>query len=96
MSTEIVSGRVDADVKRRADAYIKKEGLTPGEVIRIVWNTIATTGQVPQESEGEGDRQKEALLDLVALRGSLRKREELASLSDIDIRKMSALGGDVL
>lgn len=54
MATKVVSGRVDEDVKRRADAYIKKEGLTPADVIKIVWDTIAETGEIPQKTSRNG------------------------------------------
>ena len=48
MATAVVSGRVDERVRQRADAYIKAAGLTPADVIRVVWENIARTGEVPE------------------------------------------------
>ena len=53
MSTSVVSGRVDEKVRQRADAYIRAAGSTPAEVIKVVWENIARTGEVPEE-EPEG------------------------------------------
>ncbi|WP_102337574.1 type II toxin-antitoxin system RelB/DinJ family antitoxin [Collinsella provencensis] len=50
MSTAIVSGRVDSDVKDRAGAYILAAGLTVGEVINDLWTYIAQTKSVPRFS----------------------------------------------
>lgn len=47
MATEVVSGRVDEKVRQRADAYIRAAGSTPAEVIKVVWENIARTGEVP-------------------------------------------------
>lgn len=46
-ATEVVSGRVDEKVRQRADAYIRAAGSTPAEVIKVVWENIARTGEVP-------------------------------------------------
>ena len=47
MATAIVSGRVDTAIKERAGAYIRAAGLTVGDVINIVWKSIASTGSLP-------------------------------------------------
>lgn len=49
MATAIVSGRIDVRTRDRAGAFIRRAGTTPGEVIRIVWENIAATGQIPEE-----------------------------------------------
>ena len=53
MATAVVSGRVDEKVRQRADAYIRAAGSTPAEVIKVVWENIARTGEVPEEVPAE-------------------------------------------
>lgn len=55
MPTAVVSGRVDARVKHRADAVIRNAGKTVGSVINAVWETIAATGELPP-SVLDGDK----------------------------------------
>ena len=45
MSTVVVSGRVDEDVKLRADAIIRAAGSTVNGVINDVWQTIRPSGK---------------------------------------------------
>lgn len=47
METAVVSGRVDAQVRDRVATVLKLAGLTPGDIIRDVWESIAATGKVP-------------------------------------------------
>lgn len=47
MPTAVVSGRVDEDLKRKADVIIRAAGTTVGNVINDVWRTIAETGDLP-------------------------------------------------
>jgi len=47
MPTVVISGRVEEDVKLRADAIIRAAGSTVNGVINDVWQTIVSTGQVP-------------------------------------------------
>lgn len=47
MPTVVISGRVDEDVKVRADAVIRAAGSSVARVISDVWQTIAETGEVP-------------------------------------------------
>ncbi len=47
MPTVVISGRVDEDVKLRADAIIRAAGSTVNNVINDVWQTIVSTGQLP-------------------------------------------------
>ena len=54
MASVVVSGRVDEEVKRRADAYIRAAGSNPAKVINDVWVRIAYTGEVPQEDSRLG------------------------------------------
>lgn len=59
MSTVVVSGRVDEDVKIRADAIIRSEGSSVARVISDVWQTIVDTGQLPESpvrANREADR----------------------------------------
>lgn len=48
MPSVLVAGRVDSECKQKAELYIKRAGLTPSDVIRIVWGNIAETGDVPR------------------------------------------------
>ena len=48
MPTVVVSGRVDEDVKLRADAIIRSEGSSVARVISDVWQNIVDTGQLPE------------------------------------------------
>lgn len=83
MRTTVVSGRVDADVKEKADAYLKEKGVTPGEVIKNVWASIATTGQVPDPVDEEAAfRRKRALLaDLFQLADSQAPNPEFTNMT---------------
>lgn len=53
MTTTVVSGRVDEEIKRRVDRIIEREGRTTGDVIRDVWITIYETGKLPDAHESE-------------------------------------------
>ena len=50
MSTVVISGRVDEDVKLRADSVIRAAGSTVNNVINDVWRSIAATGELPAAS----------------------------------------------
>ena len=65
MASVLVAGRVSEECKERADFYIHRAGLTASEVIRIVWENIARTGEVPHAVEpahGEGSELEESPL----------------------------------
>ena len=51
MASALVAGRVSEECKERADFFIRRAGLTTSEVIRIVWENIARTGEVPRAVE---------------------------------------------
>ena len=51
VASVMVAGRVSEECKERADFYIRRAGLTASEVIRIVWENIARTGEVPHAVE---------------------------------------------
>lgn len=81
MATAVVSGRVDERVRQRADAYIKAAGTTTADVIRVVWERIARTGEVPDEGEAQVEGTS-ALDELLALREELGKSDWLVNLTD--------------
>lgn len=56
MSTVVISGRVDEDVKVRADAVIRAAGLTVARVINDVWQSIAESGELPVASSLSEER----------------------------------------
>lgn len=68
MST-LVAGRVDDEVKARADIYIERAGMTSASVIRAVWESIAETGSIPAAPEKDP-----AGSDLMGRMRSLRAR----------------------
>lgn len=66
-ATVVVSSRIDEAVAARVAARIKAEGLTVGEVIKRVWDQIAKTGELPQQSiQAEENRALERLHSLQA------------------------------
>lgn len=92
MSTSLVAGRVSEECKERAAFYIRRAGLTTSDVIRIVWENIARTGEVPQPAKDEGDADTldenptwQRYLELVA---STPRSEYLEGLTAADIRRI--------
>ena len=89
MATAVVSGRVDEKIRHRADAYIRAAGSTPAEVIKVVWENIARTGEVPEvvpveEPRGAWER-------FMEFRESLPKAEPwLVNLTKEQMRDMIA------
>lgn len=89
METAVISGRVDAATKEKAARYIKRAGQTPADVIRIVWEGIAATGEVPEDS-GKKSQNKNACEDFFAFCDSLPESSVLANLTDEQMRDMLA------
>lgn len=89
MATAVISGRVDARLKERADAYLRAAGVTAGDVIRAVWERIARTGEIPEEWTSE-------VTDDDVFEGFMRFRSELpaatwlSTLSEEQMRDMIA------
>ncbi|WP_019238994.1 MULTISPECIES: type II toxin-antitoxin system RelB/DinJ family antitoxin [Enorma] len=92
MATAVVSGRVDEQVKARAEAFIRAAGLSAGDVIRMVWERIAQTGEIPDAGDGAGwpDAAHDPLERLGELRASFGACEDLVSLDDDQMRDMIA------
>ena len=59
MATALVAGRVSEEIKERADFFIRRAGLTTSEVVRIVWENIARTGEVPRPEHASPAEQEE-------------------------------------
>ena len=89
MATAIISGRVDDAVKAKAAVYLKAAKVTPGEVIKIVWENIAATGKIPA-AEPAGERQENACDRLIRLCDELPPSSELTSLTKQQMRDMIA------
>ncbi|HIZ18319.1 MAG TPA: type II toxin-antitoxin system RelB/DinJ family antitoxin [Candidatus Olsenella stercoravium] len=88
MATAVVSGRVDEKVRQRADAYIRAAGFTPAEVIKVVWENIARTGEVPEETPAvatQGPMER-----LAELRESFGEADWLVNLTKEEMRDMIA------
>lgn len=92
MANVVVSGRVSESVKRRADAYIRAAGLTVADVVRVVWDNIARTGEVPTAcSDAESAETDDPWVRFMHVRGSLSDEPGwLADLSDENVRDMAA------
>ena len=90
MATAVVSGRIDAALKRKAEVIIEEAGSTPGEVIKNVWANIVATGQIPQSPEeiDEQARKAQVLDELWELVHSLPPCPNVAKMSDDDIKEM--------
>ena len=91
MATLVVSGRVDETIRHRADAVIRKAGLTPTEIIQNVWNSIAQTGDIPEQAlpRRESDDQKSALERLDDFLAALPPANpQFAGLSDDELLAM--------
>ena len=92
MATAVVSGRVDERVKARAEVFIHAAGLSAGDVIRMVWERIARTGEIPDVApalEGASDAD-DPLARLGELRAAFGASKELVSLTDVQMREMIA------
>ena len=92
MATVVVSGRIDEQVKARAEAIIRAAGLSPGNVIRVVWKRVAQTGEIPDVGDGAErlDASRNPLERLGELRASFGACEDLVSLDDDQMRDMIA------
>lgn len=94
MASSVVSGRVDERVRLRADAVIRKAGLTPTEIIQNVWRSIADTGEIPAEVRPTQASQAEvgALDRLDGFLASLPSpNPDFSEMSDDDILAMKVL-----
>lgn len=70
MATAVVSGRVDEEIKRKADIIIERAGKTTGDVIRDIWANIVITGELPTTKQQEEEflekrRRFKAFMELV-------------------------------
>lgn len=83
MATAIVSGRVDAAVKERAGAYIRAAGSSVGDVINIVWNSIAATGRLPAQA-AQGRTEEDPFDAFISFCDSLQPLPDAPDLSRMD------------
>lgn len=92
MGTAVISGRIDEDVKERAARYIHMAGLTVGDVIKAVWESIAQTGEVPRPAgEGAGGAiHRERLEALRRVRAQMTTCPELELMDDVQMRSCVA------
>lgn len=98
METTIISGRVDARVKERANAYIQAAGLSVSDVIKTVWERIARTGELPAPIAAE-EAKTEALgawEEFLSLRSELSaiptENDWLAALTPQQLKDLIAEG----
>ena len=92
MATAVISGRVDERVKARAEVFIRAAGLSAGDVVRMVWEHIAQTGEVPdaQDVAESAPIAKDSLTRLGELRADFGASDELVTLTDSQMREMIA------
>lgn len=90
MSTAVISGRIDEDIKRRADAYIRAAGLNAGNIIKAVWENIAETGELPRAAACETRGAESAFERFMALRETIPSprpgTERMASLTPRELK----------
>jgi antitoxin component of RelBE/YafQ-DinJ toxin-antitoxin module len=71
MSSVLVNGKVDAEVKRQADAVLARNDKTASELIRALYQHIATTRRLPDfitnQGEAERARRQHALETLLSV-----------------------------
>ena len=88
MASAVVSGRVEASLKERAERIIDAAGITSGEVIKRTWEQIVATGEVPSAREPVADG--EAFREFMAFRASLPKgRSWLSYLDEKGVRDIA-------
>ena len=92
MATAVVSGRVDERIKARAEMFIRAAGLSTGDVVRMVWERIARTGEVPDVGDAAVDSPaaNDSLTRLGELRTQFGTSDELVALTDAQMREMIA------
>lgn len=85
-STTVISGRVDAVTATRAASVIKAAGLTPGEVVKRVWDNIVASRAVPEEA-CQVDAATDPLIKLRDFQASLSALpESLIAMTDDDMK----------
>lgn len=90
MTTATVSASVDAKVKAVANDYIRKAGLTPNELIRDLWVSIANTGIVPEFDDSDDMRRQARLAafkDAQDIIANLPRGTKLDTMTYDDMRK---------
>lgn len=89
MPSVVVSGRVDQRVREQAGAVIRAAGLTANDVIRRVWESIARTGEVPEDPAAicAQNEKKDALDTLKSLRSAFGATERLLTMTDEQMRE---------
>lgn len=83
----LVAGRVDEETKEKADAYIRRAGLTTSDVIRIVWTGIAETGQVPTQVGRAADSKDSLSARMRKLRKATPRSEFLENLTPEGVKE---------
>lgn len=88
MATMVVSARIDEALKNDVDFYLKRAGVGPSDVIRVVWENIATTHEVPQPVIGQ--EPEDPLEGLINFCYSQPSCPELATMTDAQMRDLLA------
>lgn len=90
MNASIVSGSIKPQTKTIANAAIRKQGLTPNEVIRRLWEYIARHGELPeelQETPQATDEKRAAFERMNAIIETLPTGTDLDWMDDEMMRK---------
>ena len=91
MSTVVVAGRVDEEVKRKVDRILERAGKTAADVIKDVWVSISLTGELPttQQREEEFKEQRRRFQEFMEFVSSAPPAPEwLVNLTDEELRDM--------
>lgn len=90
MSTATVSASVDTRTKAIANAYIRKSGKTPNQLIKDLWEHIARTGEVPSYAEPRYAREQERVRrfdEMTAMLEAASVRADVAAMSDDELKR---------
>ncbi len=88
MPSSLVASRVDDSVREKAEFYIRRAGMTPSDVIRIVWQNIAESGEVPRAHTDESSARISPLIERMrALRETTPRSDFLETLTPQDLKR---------
>lgn len=84
----LVNGKVDAEVKRQADAVLASQGKTASEVIRSLFQSIASTCQLPdfmrdEDAQAEQRQRTQRLNLMMSVAGIIQSSPPLTD-DDVD------------
>lgn len=81
--------RIDSTLKERGDKVLKENGVSVTEAIRMLWETLANTRELPEFLQNQSSKKKVARkkLEAIELLGSL-PATTFSDMSDNELRDM--------